>query len=141
MTMRPAVQDALQLLRSTIPAGIDIRANLPATLPTVIADAAQIHRVILNLGINASHAMDGGRGRIDISLEPVEVDATLAATCPELHVGRYVRPTVADTGEGMTRETLDRIFEPFFTTKPPGREHRPWSRRRARHREKPLTVL
>ncbi len=121
MTMQPAVQDALQLLRSTIPAGIEIRANLPSTLPTVMADAAQIHQVILNLGINAAHAMDGSRGRIEISLEPVEVDSVLAATCPELHVGRYVRLTVADTGGGMTRETLDRIFEPFYTTKPPGR--------------------
>ncbi len=86
-----------------------------------MADAAQIHQVILNLGINASHAMDGSRGRIDISLEAVDVDDALASTCPELHVGRYVRLTVADTGAGMSRETLDRIFEPFFTTKPPGR--------------------
>jgi PAS domain S-box-containing protein len=121
MTMQPAVNDALQLLRSTIPAGIEINASLPPSLPTVMADSAQIHQVILNLGINASHALEGQRGRIDLSLEAIEVDESLAATCPELHVGRYVRLVVADTGIGMSRDTLDRIFEPFFTTKAPGR--------------------
>jgi PAS domain S-box-containing protein len=121
MTMQPAVQEAIQLLRSTIPAGIEIHAQLPESLPTVMADNAQIHQVLLNLGINASHAMENQRGRIDLSLEAINVDESLAATCPELHVGRYVRLTVADTGTGMSREVLDRIFEPFFTTKPPGR--------------------
>jgi PAS domain S-box-containing protein len=121
MTMQPAVQEAIQLLRSTIPAGIEIHAKLPESLPTVMADNAQIHQVLLNLGINASHAMENQRGRIDLSLEAINVDETLAATCPELHVGRYVRLTVADTGAGMSRDVLDRIFEPFFTTKPPGR--------------------
>jgi PAS domain S-box-containing protein len=121
MNMQPAVNDALQLLRSTIPASIEIKTSLPPNLPTVMADSAQIHQVILNLGINASHAVEGTRGRIEVTLEALEVDDALAATCPELHVGRYVRLTVADNGIGMTRDTLDRIFEPFFTTKPAGR--------------------
>ena len=121
MTMQPAVNDALQLLRSTIPASIEINTSLPPNLPTVMADSAQIHQVILNLGINASHALENARGRIDVSLEALEVDEALAATCPELHVGRYVRLIVADNGIGMSRDTLDRIFEPFFTTKPAGR--------------------
>jgi CheY-like chemotaxis protein len=77
--------------------------------------------VLLNLGINAAHAIESQRGRIDVTLESVDVDETLAATCPELHIGRYVRLTVADTGAGMSREVLDHIFEPFFTTKAPGR--------------------
>ena len=121
MTMQPAVNDALQLLRSTIPAGIEINVKLPPDLPTVMADSAQIHQVILNLGINASHALESQRGRLDVTLEAIDVDDALAATCPELHVGRYVRLIVADTGVGMSRDTLDRIFEPFFTTKAPGR--------------------
>ena len=121
MNMQPAVNDALQLLRSTIPASIEIKTSLPPNLPTVMADSAQIHQVILNLGINASHAVEGTRGRIEVTLEALEVDDALAATCPELHVGRYVRLTVADNGIGMSRDTLDRIFEPFYTTKPAGR--------------------
>ena len=121
MNMQPAVNDALQLLRSTIPTSIEIKTSLPPNLPTVMADSAQIHQVILNLGINASHAVEGTRGRIEVTLEALEVDDALAASCPELHVGRYVRLTVADNGIGMSRDTLDRIFEPFFTTKPAGR--------------------
>ena len=121
MTLQPAVQEALRLLRSTIPAGIQIETTLPANLPTVMADNTQIHQIVLNLGINASHAMENQQGRITLSLAPVDVDATLAATCPELHTGRYVRLSVEDTGIGMDRTTLERIFEPFFTTKAAGR--------------------
>jgi PAS domain S-box-containing protein len=121
MTLQPAVQDALRLLRSTIPAGIQIETQLPATLPTVMADSSQVHQIVLNLGINAAHAMEHQRGKITLSLADVTVDAALAATCPELHVGRYVRLRVEDTGSGMDRATMERIFEPFFTTKPAGR--------------------
>jgi CheY-like chemotaxis protein len=121
MTMQPAVQDALQLLRSTLPAGIEIDVTLPPDLPAVMVDSAQIHQVVLNLGINAGHAIEHQRGRIDVVLEAIEVGESLAATCPELHVGRYVRLSVTDSGVGMSRDTLDRIFEPFFSTKPPGR--------------------
>ena len=121
MSLQPAVHDTLQLVRSTLPAGIEINARLPEGLPTVLADSAQIHQVVLNLCINAAHALEGQRGRIDLLLEAVEVDEPLSATCPELHAGRYVRLTVADTGTGMSRDMLDHIFEPFFTTKPPER--------------------
>ncbi|MEP7243416.1 MAG: ATP-binding protein [Gammaproteobacteria bacterium] len=121
ITLQPVVQEAMQLLRSTIPSGITIETHIPPNLPTVMADRTQIHQVILNLGINASHAMESQRGRLVLSLEALDVDLDLAATCPELHPGRYVRLSVEDTGSGMDRETLDRIFEPFFTTKTAGR--------------------
>jgi PAS domain S-box-containing protein len=121
ITLQPAVQEALQLLRATIPAGIEIQTHLPEKLPTVMADSSQVHQIVLNLGINAAHAVENQKGRITFGLEPVEVNAELAAAAPELHVGRYVRLRVEDTGIGMDRATLERIFEPFFTTKAAGR--------------------
>ena len=121
MTLQPVVQETLQLLRSTLPVGIEIHPHIPERLPTVMADGTQVHQIIFNLSINASHAIESQRGRIDISLEAVDVDAEFAGTCPELHPGHYVRLSVADSGVGMDRETLDRIFEPFFTTKSAGR--------------------
>ena len=105
-----------------------------------MADGAQIHQVILNLGINASHALENSAGKTASMCRwrRSSVDeARAAATCPELHVGRYVRLTVADNGIGMSRDTLDRIFEPFFTTKPPGPGHGPGSCGRPGHREEP----
>jgi PAS domain S-box-containing protein len=119
--LQPAVEEAIGLLRSTIPAGIEIEIDIPAALPTVMADSSQIHQIVLNLSINASHAMEHQLGLIRLSLAAIDVDEKLAATCPELHVGRYVRLSVEDTGAGMERHTLERIFEPFFTTKAAGR--------------------
>ena len=119
--LQPAVLEAMSLLRSTIPTSIEIEVQMPPSLPTVMADSTQIHQIVLNLGINAAHAMEHSQGRITLNLGAVDVDEALAGTSPELHVGRYVRLYVADTGLGMDRATLERIFEPFFTTKPAGR--------------------
>ena len=79
----------------------------------VMADAAQIQQVIMNLALNARDAMPEG-GRITVSIENV---ALLEAIGHELPVGEYVRLTVRDTGHGMEAGTMDHLFEPFFTTK------------------------
>jgi PAS domain S-box-containing protein len=120
ITLTPVVTEALNLLRATLPAGIEIRTTLARDLPTVLADATQIHQIIMNLGINAAHAISGQSGVIEVKLEDVAVDAAMAVSAPELHPGRYVRLTMSDTGRGMDPATVDRIFEPFFTTKPSG---------------------
>jgi two-component system cell cycle sensor histidine kinase/response regulator CckA len=76
-------------------------------LPPVMADAAQLEQVVLNLCLNARDAMpDGGQLTIETSVKPGTT---------------VVRLRVRDTGMGIAPEVRDRIFEPFFTTKPPGR--------------------
>jgi PAS domain S-box-containing protein len=120
LNLEPVVREALKLLRSMLPATVDIQAQLSRNCPSVLANAAQIHQVLLNLGTNAVHAMRENGGRLQISLESLEVDATLAGRYAELHAGPYVRLAVADSGHGMDVATLERIFDPFFTTKPPG---------------------
>ena len=114
------VREALKLLRSTLPATIEISARVDEAAPTVLGDPSQIHQVLMNLGTNAGHAMRDRTGRLDVALDVVEADAGMLERVPELTPGRYVRVTVADTGHGMHPETLKRIFEPFFTTKAPG---------------------
>jgi signal transduction histidine kinase len=72
--------------------------------------------VIINLGTNAWHALDGKPGRITITQDQVSV---VAADNPGLlPPARYARVVVTDDGHGMDKTILPRIFEPFFTTKP-----------------------
>lgn len=119
LVLSPVVEEALKLLRATLPASIEIRQSLSPDLPTVLADPTQIHQIVMNLGTNASHAMKE-RGLLEVTLSVIEVDATLARRSAELREGRYVRLAVSDSGCGMDSITLSRIFEPFFTTKPQG---------------------
>jgi PAS domain S-box-containing protein len=114
------VEEALKLLRASLPATIEIRHSLDTGTPPVLADATQIHQVVMNLCTNASHAMRDTGGVLDIGLEVVEVGLKKSGVAPNLPAGQYVRLRVRDTGHGMDRATVDRIFEPFFTTKPVG---------------------
>jgi two-component system NtrC family sensor kinase len=77
-------------------------------IPDIECLAPQLNQVVMNLVVNAAHAMGEQRGRITIrtGVEPG---------------GREVWLEVADTGSGMPPEVQKRIFEPFFTTKPVGK--------------------
>lgn len=119
MQLGDVVEEAVKLLRATIPAQVDIRTQLADGLPPALIDRNQVHQIITNLGINSAHAIAPGAGVIEIQLDEVQVDAALAQTSPDLHEGRYVRLRFSDSGSGIPKDILDRIFEPFFTTKPP----------------------
>src|SRR5262249_23781722 len=106
--------------RATIPGSVAIQSHLADRLPDVLADATQVHQIILNLGINAWQAMPAGRGRLEVGLEEVLLAANAAELPADLRPGRYVRLSVSDNGKGMESSVLDHIFEPFFTTKPAG---------------------
>ncbi|HSF30789.1 MAG TPA: PAS domain S-box protein, partial [Candidatus Tectomicrobia bacterium] len=115
--LHPLIKESLVMLRASLPATIDIRQHLDEHIGPVMADTTQMHQVLLNLCANAEYAMREAGGVLDVHLEAVDVDATVAALHPELHPGSYARITVHDTGHGITPEVRQRIFEPFFTTK------------------------
>jgi len=114
------VQEALQLFRATLPGTVTLHEAIRADDATVEAHPAQIHQVLSNLCQNASLAMKGKPGRLEVKLDTVHVDAAMASRHAGLKPGPYVRLAVADSGCGMPREIIDRIFEPFFTTRSPG---------------------
>jgi PAS domain S-box-containing protein len=119
--LAPVVEEALNLVRSGLRAGIDIRTHVDSGLPDVFADAAQIHQIIMNLATNAADAMaKQSVGVLEIRLEPVIVDADRARIMLVPHVGTYVRLSIRDNGCGMDKAGTARIFEPFYTTKPLG---------------------
>ncbi|MET0344386.1 MAG: PAS domain-containing protein [Polyangiales bacterium] len=116
LSLRSVVSEALKLVRATVPARIEIREELGPSDPHVEADATQIHQIVLNLAANASHAIGHGSGLLSVRLEVVTLDAR--ADAPAISVsGDFAALHVADSGAGMSAETLGRIFDPFFTTK------------------------
>ncbi|MDX9788040.1 MAG: ATP-binding protein [Desulfobacterales bacterium] len=114
------IKEALKMLRASLPSTIELRQSIQQDLLPVIADPIQIYQILINLCTNASHAMQAKGGVLDVRLEEVLVDETLAAAHPGLMPGNHQKLTVSDTGHGMTRSVLERIFDPFFTTKGPG---------------------
>jgi PAS domain S-box-containing protein len=118
--LRPVVAETIKLLRASIPSTIMFDVSLATDAPTVLADATQVHQVLMNLGTNAWHAMKDKPGKLQIRLERCPVDVAHAATQLKLRPGLYARVSVSDSGSGMDLATQRRIFEPFFTTKPPG---------------------
>ena len=116
----PVIREALKFLRASIPKSIEIRENIDAGSGIILADPTQIHQVLMNICGNASYAMREKGGILDVSLTPVNVDADMVNRHLDLNPGSYFRLTVADTGQGMDKEIIERIFDPFFTTKKPG---------------------
>jgi PAS domain S-box-containing protein len=115
------VSEMLELLKISISRSAELKLDLPANLPSVRANAAQIRQVMLNLVTNASEALASNEGVISVSLATVRSDVELSDPVAGPSAGDYVRLMVADTGCGMTPEIQAKIFDPFFTTKFAGR--------------------
>jgi len=122
-TLAPTVIDAnaliagmTDMIRRTLGETIVVTTQLGRDLWPVFADANQLESAILNLVVNARHAMSAG-GRLALETANVELPASAAE---EIAAGRYVMLAVSDTGCGIPKEILARVFEPFFSTKATG---------------------
>jgi signal transduction histidine kinase len=105
----------LRLARQVAPASVEVAADISTGEAAVLADRLALENALLNLCINASDAMPGG-GLLALTAELCSVEADEAAALG-VPIGRYVRLTVADTGEGMAPHILARATQPYFTTK------------------------
>jgi CheY-like chemotaxis protein len=113
------VKEALKLLRASIPSTIKIQENIQSN-SLVMGDSTQIHQVLMNLCINAAHAMEEKGGILTVSLFDVELNSEIISNYSDLKPGPYVNLTVTNTGHGMPPDVLEKIFDPFFTTKEKG---------------------
>lgn len=112
------VKEVLKLLRSSLPATIEIISKIEAEDRFVMADPTQVHQVLMNLFTNSAHAMQEKGGILEIRLSEEQVETGIYKG---LNAGPYIRLSINDTGHGIKTEHLDKIFEPFFTTKKPGK--------------------
>jgi len=124
MKMQYIVKEALKLIRSTVPATIDIKDNIRKECGLINADPTQIHQIVMNLAINAYHAMEETGGTMTISLKEVELNPELNEldlVGQNIEKGSYACLTVSDTGTGIPKDIQEKIFDPFFTTKEQGK--------------------
>ncbi|TCD47240.1 ATP-binding protein [Chlorobium sp. N1] len=117
VSIQEVVQEALRLLRPSIPEAVSVRLEIDPACRSVMADTTKLHQVILNLCTNAFHAMEETGGTLTIGLREAEHSGSPG----KVPTGASAELSIADTGTGMDETTLERIFEPFFTTKPVNR--------------------
>lgn len=119
--LQSIVKETLVLLRSTIPATIEIQHNIADDPGSIKADPSQIHQVIVNLCTNAAHAMETDGGILEIHISQAELDEITKIQFTRLKPGQYIQLTISDTGNGIDQEIIGKIFDPYFTTKEFGR--------------------
>ena len=116
LALNEAVRSTSGLLRRLLGAQVVLDVMLEEPGREICIDPTQLDQVLINLAVNASHAMKQG-GTLTIAtghalrLRPEKAGGELVPP------GRYASLTVTDTGEGISPEILPRIFEPFFTTR------------------------
>ncbi len=121
LDVHAVIRETCALLERSVPTTIRIEQSLIAAKSIIIGDAVPLQTSLLNLGINARDAMPEG-GKLIFSTRICALDAAAGkAFAPSLPAGSYLEIRVADSGSGMSPDTLRHLFEPFFTTKPIGK--------------------
>jgi len=120
LDLAQTVTSMLKILRRLIGEDTEFSFVAASDLWPVKIDPAQVDQMLANLCVNARDAIKG-IGKISIELTNATLDGEFCRQNPGAVQGPYVALQVADTGGGMSRETLDHLFEPFYTTKEVGR--------------------
>ena len=118
ISIGPIIKEVMKLVRASLPSTIEIKVAVNTERDCTVADAVQVHQVLMNLCTNAGHAMKAKGGLLQLCLDEQPAGSTSIPSA--LKPGPYLRLSVSDTGHGMSSVVLERIFEPFFTTKPIG---------------------
>ncbi len=122
-----SIKHVMMICESTFDKSIELVRQYFQETAMVMADPTQIEQVLLNLCVNASHAMTIMReegaaygGKLSASIDRMRIDSFFKATHPEAREVDYYRISISDTGIGMDTRTVAKIFDPFFTTKKNG---------------------
>ncbi len=116
----PLVKEVARMLESVLPSSITLGIEISSHPQQTEIDPVQLHQLLLNLCLNARDAMSD-KGRLVIRLHDVDIAPQECNACHKPVSGHWLELSVTDSGQGMSRETLQRIFDPFFTTKEIGK--------------------
>jgi signal transduction histidine kinase/ActR/RegA family two-component response regulator len=117
VSLNDVVTETLALLQRSLGEDVVIGSELEPAVGAVLADRSELSNAIINLAINARHAMPDG-GNLDIKSGLAHVAE--GETRGELPPGNYALLQITDSGVGMDEETRAKAFDPFFTTKQDG---------------------
>ena len=127
-SLHEVINSSLELLERTIDKKVKIQYKPNAQNELLKGRFFSIQNALMNLIINASHAMPEG-GSVRITTEnTILQDADCRHSPFDLVPGQYIKVIIADNGTGIAPENLERIFEPFFTTKKHGQGFRTGAR-------------
>ncbi len=107
------------LLKGTVPRNVRLEMHDPEDGLTFAGNQTELQQCLLNLCLNAIQAMSDG-GCLTVSSRRIELDADFFRDDEHAASGNFVCLSVADTGCGMSEDTLQKLFQPFFTTKADG---------------------
>lgn len=118
--MMTITTETVDLLKHTIDKNISISILNHTSLSMIIGDESLLQNAIMNIAINASHAMPDG-GKLIFILKNITFNSDDCKRSPfEIKPGKYLDIAISDTGCGMTSDVQSHIFEPFFSTKKQG---------------------
>lgn len=120
--VKKMMQRALKMITSVCPPQVHLESELHVEQENILGNTTQLNQVLLNICVNAIHAIGKKEGTIQVKCEVISretlagsLDKTLPDTWTE-----YIYISIRDNGCGMEKETLRQIFDPFFTTKKGG---------------------
>jgi len=124
LDLNESVENVMQICRNTFDKSVEIVAEYAPVKAVIMGDPSQIEQVLLNLCLNASHAMTIMRGKNDrtggtltVAVRDILADEYFCSTHPEAEQGRYWMVSHSDTGVGIHPDYINKIFDPFFSTK------------------------
>ncbi len=124
MDLNMTIQHVMEICRNTFDKSVELLPLLAPTPAMISSDPTQMEQVLLNLCLNAAHAMtimrnetDRWGGKLTVSLEAARADAEFCRIHPEAVEGNYWHLAVSDQGVGIAPHLLTKVFDPFFTTK------------------------
>lgn len=128
MNGRRMLTRALKMVRSVCPANVRLEENVDLENECILCNETQMNQVILNICVNAIHAIGHQEGRICISARVVERNKLDGLNFASRYLppdsenwSRYIGISIQDDGCGMSQEVMNQIFDPFFTTKKGGK--------------------